>query len=62
MKKTIKGKLRITFHNPNARNDSERIAGEFISQAATGVLTRMILDKMEKRSENNNSESYSDLD
>lgn len=52
-----KAKLHITFHNPNTRNDSERIAGEFISQAATGVLIKMILDKMEKRSENNNSES-----
>ena len=62
MKKTIKGKLHITFHNPNTRNDSERIAGEFISQAATGVLTKMILDKMEKRSENKTYESYSDLD
>ena len=57
-----KAKLHITFHNPNTRNDSERIAGEFISQAATGVLTKMILDKMDKHSENNNSESYSDLD
>lgn len=62
MKKTIRGKLHITFHNPNTRNDSEKIAGEFISQAATGVITKMILDKMEKRSENNNSELYSDLD
>ncbi len=57
-----KTKLHITFHNPNTRNDSERIAGEFISQAATGVLTKMILDKMDKHSENNNSKSYSDLD
>ena len=62
MKKTVRGKLHITFHNPNTRNDSEKIAGEFISQAATGVLTKMILDKMEKRSENSNSESCSDLD
>ena len=52
-----KAKLHITFHNPNTRNDSEKIASEFISQAATGVLTKMILDKMENRSENNNSES-----
>ena len=57
-----KAKLHITFHNPNTRNDSERIASEFISQAATGVLTKMILDKMDKHSENKNSESYSDLD
>ena len=57
-----KVKLHITFHNPNTRNDSEKIAGEFISQAATGVLTKMIIDKMEKRSENNNSESFGDLD
>lgn len=57
-----KAKLHITFHNPNTRNDSEKIAGEFISQAATGVLTKMILDKSNERSENNNSESYSDLD
>ena len=57
-----KAKLHITFHNPNTRNDSERIAGEFISQAATGVLTRMILDKMDKHSENKTYESYSDLD
>lgn len=57
-----KAKLHITFHNPNTRNDSERIAGEFISQVATGVLTKMILDKMEKRSENKTYESYSDLD
>jgi len=57
-----KAKLHITFHNPNTRNDSERIAGEFISQAATGVLTKMILDEMDKHSENNNSESCSDLD
>ena len=57
-----KAKLHITFHNPNTRNDSERIAGEFISQAATGVLTKMILDKMDKHSDNKNSESYSDLD
>ena len=62
MKKTVRGKLHITFHNPNTRNDSERIAGEFISQAATGVITKMILDKMDKHSENNNSESYSNLD
>ena len=52
-----KAKLHITFHNPNTRNDSKRIAGEFISQAATGVLTKMILDKMDKHRENNNSES-----
>ena len=57
-----KAKLHITFHNPNTRNDSERIASEFISQAATGVLTKMILDKIDKHSENNNSESSSDLD
>ena len=57
-----KAKLHITFHNPNTRHDSEKIAGEFISQAATGVLTKMILDKMEKRSEDSNSESCSDLD
>ena len=57
-----KAKLHIPFHKPNTRNDSERIAGEFISQAATGVLTKMILDKMEKRSEDSNSESYNDLD
>ena len=57
-----KAKLHITFHNPNTRNYSERIAGEFISQAATGVLTRMILDKMDKHSENKTYESYSDLD
>ena len=57
-----KEKLHITFHNPNTRNDSERIAGEFISQAATGVLTKMILDKMDKHSENKTYESYSDLD
>ncbi len=62
MKKTIRGKLHITFHNPNTRKDAETIAGEFISQAATGVLTKMILDKMEKRSENKTYESYSDLD
>jgi len=61
MKKTVRGKLHITFHNPNTRNDSEKIAGEFISQAATGVLTKMILDKMEKRSNNKNYKSYSDL-
>ena len=52
-----KAKLHITFHNPNTRNDSEKIAGEFISQVATGVLTKMILDKMDKHSENNSSES-----
>ena len=57
-----KAKLHITFHNPNTRNDSEKIASEFISQAATGVLTRMILDKMDKHSENKTYESYSDLD
>ena len=57
-----KAKLHITFHNPNTRNDSERIAGEFISQAATRVITKMILDKMEKRSENKTYELYSDLD
>jgi len=57
MKKTIRGKLHITFHNPNTRNDSEKIAGEFISRAATGVITKMILDKMEKRSENKSYES-----
>lgn len=61
MKKTVRGKLHITFHNPNTRNDSEKIAGEFISQAATGVLTKMILDKMEKCSNNKNYKSYSDL-
>ena len=57
-----KVKLHITFHNPNTRNDSEKIAGEFISQAATGVLTKMILDKSNERSEDSNSESCSDLD
>ena len=57
-----RAKLHITFHNPNTRHDSEKIAGEFISQAATGVLTKMILDKMDKHSENKNSESSSDLD
>ncbi len=57
-----KEKLHITFHNPNTRSDSESLAREFISRAASGVLTRMILDKIEKHSENNNSESYSDLD
>lgn len=57
-----KAKLHIAFHNPNTRHDSEKIAGEFISQAATGVLTKMILDKMDKHSENKNSESSSDLD
>lgn len=62
MKKTIRDKLHITFHNPNTRNDSEKIAGEFISQAATEVITKMILDKMEKCSENKTYESYSDLD
>ena len=49
--------LHITFHNPNTRSDSESLAREFISRAASGVLTRMILDQEEKRSENNNSES-----
>ena len=53
---------RITYNLPNTRKDSENLAKEFISRAASGVLTKMILDKMEKRSENNNSESYSDLD
>lgn len=57
-----KAKLHITFHNPNTRLDSECLAREFISRAASGVLTKMILDKMDKHSENNNSESYSDLD
>ncbi len=41
--------LHITFHNPNTRSDSEKIAGEFISRAATGVLTKMILDNQENR-------------
>ena len=57
-----KEKLHIIFHNPNTRKDSEKLASDFVSQAASGVLTRMILDKMEKCSENNNSESYCDLD
>ncbi len=61
MKKTIRGKLHITFHNPNTKKDAETIAGEFISRAATGVLTKMILDKSNERSENKNSESCSDL-
>ncbi len=52
-----KEKLHITFHNPNTWKDSERIAGEFVSQAAVGVLTKMILDKSNERSENINSES-----
>lgn len=52
-----KAKLHITFHNPNTRKDSENLAKEFISRAASGVLTKMILDKMDKHSENNNSES-----
>ena len=51
--------LHITFHNPNTRSDSEKIAGEFISRAATGVLIKMILDNQEIK---NNSESESDLD
>jgi hypothetical protein len=54
--------LHITFHNPNTRSDSEKIAGEFISRAATGVLTKMILDDQEKRTLKNSSESESDLD
>lgn len=57
-----KAKLHITFHNPNTRKDSENLAREFISRAASGVLTKMILDKMEKRSENKTYESYRDLD
>lgn len=57
-----KHELHITFHNPNTRKDSENLAREFISQAATGVITRMILDKMEKNRENKTYKSYSDLD
>lgn len=57
-----KHELHITFHNPNTRKDSENLAREFISQAASGVLTKMILDKIDKHSENNNSGSESDLD
>ncbi len=53
--------LHITFHNPNTRPDSEKIAGEFISRAATGVLTKMILDNQEKRTSKNNSESESEI-
>ena len=54
--------LHITFHNPNTISDSEKIAGEFISRAATGVLTKMILDNQEKRTLTNNSGSESALD
>ena len=53
--------LHITFHNPNTRPDSEKMAGEFISRAATGVLTKMILDNQEKRTSKNNSESESEI-
>ena len=53
--------LHITFHNPHTRPDSEKIAGEFISRAATGVLTKMILDNQEKRTSKNNSESESEI-
>ena len=54
--------LHITFHNPNTISDSEKIDGEFISRAATGVLTKMILDNQEKRTLKSSSESESDLD
>ena len=57
-----KEKLHITFHNPNTRFDSESLAREFISHAASGVLTKMILDIDKKPIKNNGSESENDLD
>ncbi len=35
--------LDITFHNPNSPEDSEKIAREFISRAAQGVIKKEIL-------------------
>ncbi len=53
--------LHITFYNPNTRSDSENLAREFISRAASGVLSKIILDKMEKCRENKTFELYSNL-
>lgn len=42
--------LDITFHNPNSPEDSEKIAKDFISHAAQGVVKKEILKN--KDSEN----------
>lgn len=54
--------IHITFHNPNTKADSESLAREFISNAASGVLTKMILDKEAKFINPSNSKSHCDLD
>ena len=44
-KDTIKkDKLKITFHNPNTKDNSEKLAFEFISKVASGVIKRRIIE------------------
>ncbi len=54
--------LHITFHNPNNERDSEKLAKDFISQLAFGVLNQVILDYQERHNKTNSSESKCDLD
>lgn len=54
--------LHITFHNPNTKAESELLAREFITRAASGVLAKMILDKDEQRTLTKASKSENDLD
>jgi len=53
--------LHIMFHNPNSKIDSENLAKEFISRAASKALFKIVFDKMEKQSEDQTFESYCDL-
>lgn len=54
--------LHITFHNPNTKAESEALAREFIAYVANDVLAKMILDRDEKRTLTNSTESENDLD
>ena len=36
--------MKITFHNPNTKDNSEKLAFEFISKIANGVIKRRIIE------------------
>ena len=40
-----KKQMHITFHNPNTREDSQRLAETFISKAAERAINRYILEQ-----------------
>lgn len=54
--------LHITFHNPNTKTDSEYLAKDFISRAAVGVFTKMVLDNQNTHIKQITSESKGDSD